>query len=347
MSGGDAVAITTAEEGVSRFAWSPDGKQIAFAATEPKSKALKDREAEDGDIQLVGEDHRMTHLWVIDVDSRKSRQITCGAFNVGSFRWSPDGARIAFDHTINGDLGADSTADIAVVTVADGGVRQVVTQPGPDVNPYWSADGQSIAFETTMNAPWHYYANTMIAVVAADGGTPVPLTRDFDEDVSIVDWTRDGIWFAAPQRTATALFHLDPGSRRIERHTPAADWVGGAFSLDRSGAQVAFVWSDPRHYPEIGVAPTTTMQVKTLTRLGDQLKGWPLGTTEVVRWTSRDGAAIEGVLHKPAGWTAGKRRPLMVVIHGGPKISRVVKSERSMRAMRALGMSLMNSQRPS
>jgi len=38
----------------------------------------------------------------------------------------------------------------------------------------------------------------------------LPLTRDFDEDVSITDWTRDGIWFGAAQHTATALFHLDP-----------------------------------------------------------------------------------------------------------------------------------------
>ncbi|MBI1797202.1 MAG: S9 family peptidase [Candidatus Eisenbacteria bacterium] len=318
MGGGDAVQITSADEGVSRFAWSPDGRQIAYSAMEPKSKALKDREAQDGDIELVGEDHRMTHLWVIDVESKHARQITSGAYNVGGFRWAPDGARIAFDHQINADLGADSTADIAVVTVADSQVREIVTQPGPDVNPVWSPDGQSIAFETTMSAPWHYYANSMIAVVAAGGGTPVPLTRDFDEDVSITDWTRDGIWFGAAQHTATALFHLDPGSRRIEKHSPAADWVGSGFSLDKSGANVACVWSDPRHYPEIGIAPTATMQVKTLTRLGDQLKGWPLGTTEVVRWTSRDGAAIEGVLHKPAGWTAGARRPLMVVIHGGP-----------------------------
>jgi dipeptidyl aminopeptidase/acylaminoacyl peptidase len=38
----------------------------------------------------------------------------------------------------------------------------------------------------------------------------------------------------------------------------------------------------------------------------------------VVSWTSRDGTRIEGVLRKPADWTRGTRRPLLVVIHGGP-----------------------------
>ena len=38
----------------------------------------------------------------------------------------------------------------------------------------------------------------------------------------------------------------------------------------------------------------------------------------MVTWKSQDGAAIEGVLHKPVGFQAGRRYPLLVVIHGGP-----------------------------
>jgi dipeptidyl aminopeptidase/acylaminoacyl peptidase len=60
------------------------------------------------------------------------------------------------------------------------------------------------------------------------------------------------------------------------------------------------------------------MQPKRLTELGKQADGWIKGTHEVVSWKSQDGAVIEGVLHKPAGFAAGKRYPLLVVIHGGP-----------------------------
>ena len=41
-SAGDAMALTAAEDGVGGFAWSPDGKTIAYTATEPKSAAVKD-----------------------------------------------------------------------------------------------------------------------------------------------------------------------------------------------------------------------------------------------------------------------------------------------------------------
>src|SRR5262245_48634766 len=71
MTGGDAQQLTTAEEGVSAFAWSRDGASIAFVAQDPKTKALKDREQRDGDMEWVGEDHRMSHLWVIDVATKK------------------------------------------------------------------------------------------------------------------------------------------------------------------------------------------------------------------------------------------------------------------------------------
>ena len=318
MGGGDAVQLTSADEAVSRFAWSPDGKSIAYVASEPKSKALKEREQVSGELEVVGEDHRMSHLWVIDVESKKARQLTRGAFTVGNFRWSPNGARIAFDHQINTDLGADSTADIAVVTVADGKVSEIVTLPGPDANPVWSPDGQRIAFETTMSAPWFYYANTIVAAVPAAGGAVEPLTRDFDEDVSLVDWSPAGIYFSALARTTAGLFRVDPATRQTTRIDPADGWVRSAFSFDKDWTGVAFVASDPAHYPEVAIAPIRGMYPRTLTRLGDQLAGWKLGTSEVVRWTSRDGAQIEGVLHKPHGFRPGRRCPLIVVVHGGP-----------------------------
>src|SRR3954462_14619565 len=88
--GGEGEALTSVEDGVSSFAWSPDGKTIAYTTTEAKPAAIKDRDKKYGEFQVVEQDHRMTHLFVIDVATRATRTLTSGAFTVGSFTCSPD-----------------------------------------------------------------------------------------------------------------------------------------------------------------------------------------------------------------------------------------------------------------
>ena len=52
--------------------------------------------------------------------------------------------------------------------------------------------------------------------------------------------------------------------------------------------------------------------------LTDQVSGYALGRREVISWKSQDGTTIEGVLIKPANFEAGRKYPLLCVIHGGP-----------------------------
>src|SRR6476661_68460 len=173
---GEAEAVTSLEDGVNSFEWAPDGKRIAFTAAEQKSAALKDREKKYGEFKVVEQDYRMSQLFVLDLDTKRTRPLVSGAFTVGSFAWSPDGARIAFDHRVNPSPGFGGTADISIVTVADGSIQKLVTQDGPDAHPVWSPDGTRIAFETAMANPDYFYTNGRIAIVPASGGVPNVVT---------------------------------------------------------------------------------------------------------------------------------------------------------------------------
>jgi dipeptidyl aminopeptidase/acylaminoacyl peptidase len=44
----------------------------------------------------------------------------------------------------------------------------------------------------------------------------------------------------------------------------------------------------------------------------------PVAKTEGLKWKSKDGREIEGLLTYPAGYTAGTKVPLILNIHGGP-----------------------------
>lgn len=313
-SAGEAEALTTVEEGVGSFAWSPDGRSIAFTARETKSAAQKDREKKYGEFEVVDEDHRMSHLWVVDVASHAAKAVTSGAFTVGAFAWSPDSTRIAFDHRLNPDPASSGSADISIVTVATGAVRPLVVQDGPDSNPAWSPDGSRVAFETAMANPDFFYANRLIAVVPAGGGAPAVLTSEFDEDPSIVAWKPGGLFFSASARTYSFLYRLDPDARTIQTVAPAdaPQTVNSGFSLSSDGRSVAFLRADASAMPEVYVGS------KRITDLNAQTAGWNTSTLEVVSWKSSDGTTVEGVLHKPLDFDRSRKYPLLVVIHGGP-----------------------------
>jgi dipeptidyl aminopeptidase/acylaminoacyl peptidase len=358
LGGGEALKLTSAEESVGAFAWSPDGRSIAFASSDQRSEALKDREKKYAEFDVIDEDHRMSHLYVVDVETKKIRRLTSGAFTAGRFDWSPDSRQIAFDHRINGDPANGGSADISIVGVSDGAVRTLVTGDGPDSNPQWSPDGSQIAFETSMASPKFFFTNRRIATVPAAGGPIVNLSAQFDEDPSIVRWTTSGIFFSAASRAWAYLYRLDPATKTVTRLAPSEQWIGSGFSLSADAQTVAFMASDATTFPEIYVAPIApaarervtalsrrernaraaalgggapsavrevasrehqeVLTPKRLTTTADQVAAWPSAPIEVVSWPSQDGAIIEGILHKPVGFQAGKRYPLLVVIHGGP-----------------------------
>ena len=318
LRGGEAQKLTSSEEAVGAFAWSPDGKHVAYTSTDPPSDASKEREKKYGEFEVVDQDHRMTHLHIIEIDSKKTRKLTSGAFTVGRFDWSPDSRQIAFDHRINRDPANGGTADISVVSVSDGATRPLVTQDGPDSNPVWSPDGTRLAFETSMAAPRFFFTNGRIATIPAGGGRIENLTADFDEDTALLRWTSSGIFFSASSHTWAYLYSLDPTTKRVTRHAPSERWIGSGFSLSADAQTTAFTASDASTFPEVYVAPVKTMAARKLSDAGAQVREWVTAPIEVISWQSQDGATIEGVLHKPVGFQAGKRYPLLVVIHGGP-----------------------------
>jgi dipeptidyl aminopeptidase/acylaminoacyl peptidase len=317
--GGEADALTSLDEGVATFAWAPDGKAIAYTSTEPKSPGLKEREKRFGEFQVVEQDYRMTHLFVIDVATRATRTLTSGAFTVGSYAWSPDAKSIAFDHRVNASPASSGSADISIVSIADASVRKLVTQDGPDARPVWSPDGSQIAFETSMANPAYFYTNSLIAIVSATGGASVALSSSFDEDPSIVAWKPNGLFFSASEHTYSYLYRIDPNSKAVTKVSPVEQTVNSSFSLSKDGQTVASLRADAKSMAEVYVG------TKKLTDLNTQTSNWTTSTLEVVSWKSQDGATIEGVLHKPLNFEASRKYPLLVVIHGGPTgVSRAV-----------------------
>ena len=165
LDGGEARRLTDLPKGVSEFAWSPDGTQLAVLTSslgatikEDKRKRGRPDAPKPGDTPLsdyrfidkLGYQHngagfiddQETHLWLVDVATGEARQLVAGPSAEASPDWSPDGTRIAF----TANRRRDPDIDLALVGVRGGrglgrghdrGRRQRRGVLRPDVDAGW------------------------------------------------------------------------------------------------------------------------------------------------------------------------------------------------------------------
>ncbi|HEY9127102.1 MAG TPA: S9 family peptidase [Acidobacteriaceae bacterium] len=331
--GGEAYQATKLENGVEGFDWAPDSQHLAVSAEAPETKAMKDRKESFGEYHVIHADYEMTHLWLVElpkasVDGNVSapaepklltdKDNGGDSFSVESFRFSPDGKRIAFAATKDPDLISIGSSQVYTLTLADEAVKKLTESDGPNTDPHWSPDGSEIAFNTANGDKYFFYADQRIAVIPANGGKSRVVTGDFDEDPSVVEWGPEGIYFGAEQKTKTAFFVADPKTGSVKAlETPGSENAGAA-SFSKDFKHIAYRGAGANAYGEIYAADLPVSQPRQLTHAGEQTARFETAKREVVRWKSGDGAEIEGVLYKPANFDAKKKYPLLVVIHGGP-----------------------------
>jgi dipeptidyl aminopeptidase/acylaminoacyl peptidase len=329
--GGEPIQLTNASNGVDGFRWSPDGSRIAYVAGESVPRPDSADVAQSKEFRVLGrEGYSSAALWIVAIPAQGVREppaadrvTNAPDFTVDdAFSWSPDSRQIVFSAADYKSAESFWTYDVYAVNVADKAVRKVVADRGPQFFPLWSPDGREIGFKTFVKTPradYHLYSIGYVATVPAAGGPTRVLTADFDENLTPIAWGPDGIYFEARQRAASHLFRVSPATGAITRVTEPETAIKSTFSFSRDFRQVAFLGQDSAQYQEVYSAPINgTARPRRLTNMGEQLRGWPVGTRELIRWNSTDGTPIEGVLVKPRDFDPKKKYPLLVVAHSGP-----------------------------
>ncbi|HET9786300.1 MAG TPA: hypothetical protein VFP47_04155, partial [Pyrinomonadaceae bacterium] len=175
--GGKAERLTSVPGGVEDFAYSPDGKMIAFIARDQATAKEQERQAAGDDGIEVDRNFKHSRLWVASLSDRKAVQITKQDFEINELAWSPRGDEIALV-VARSQMPEDSLLlSLVVVNRSTGDVARTLST---NVSPIsgqlrWSPDGRSIIFvegpPTKESAFW-------ISVVAASGGTVRSLMKD-------------------------------------------------------------------------------------------------------------------------------------------------------------------------
>lgn len=273
------------------FAWSPDGKYIAFiSATDdaPSSARSGDDPRVIDRIQYKSRtsfsDRLRSHVWLVEVGNPEPRQLTNGPFYDHALAFSPGGDQIAFLSNHESDPDANNNSDI-FTTNLQGQVRQVTQTAGCEYEPTWSPDGEWLAYVATkrdLTTIDSVAEDTHVWVTSVAGGVRRELAAGLDRRARSPRWTDDGkaILFLANDRGRSFIYRVELASDNITSifdapdsriaGCPAPDMLAfstasfqvGSFSVSSSSPEnnretrVAFTVSSPTRPPEIYVHQT-------------------------------------------------------------------------------------------
>lgn len=209
----DAVPTSSTFAAGDEFAFSPDGRELAYTATPTPARE-----------EAWSTNH---DLWAVDLASGKRRPLTTNPAADGCPRFSPDGRWLAYRAQRRAGFEADRW-ELWVMDRTSGEARSLTAGFDRSVgNLAWSADGKGLWFEAE-----HLGASPLWAVALA-GGDPTPAARGGTlGDVSL---SRDGQVIVGTRQTLnspTALVRFHPGNLQPQRLPhPANDALLGQLDL--------------------------------------------------------------------------------------------------------------------
>jgi dipeptidyl aminopeptidase/acylaminoacyl peptidase len=345
---------------VSQAAWSPDSTQLVVVSLIPSSRTEPaqsgqaapepaqrsgDRSAQDRNAPRivrglaarydnVGWFEGRRHVFVVDVSTGTSRQVTSGDYDNADPSWSPDGKWIAFSS--DRGRGRDDRqlrSDVYVVVAGGGRARRVTRGEGRTGVPVFSPDGAKIAFVgheggDAWNHDLHLYvvpadesAGPRVVAPATDRpvpwlpGTAPPFQWLTNEDIAVLVADRGCVGLQVARLGEARSKVIVGGDRQVD-----------GFSVGRDGRAVAFTsaWPDsPSECYSIrlgakGASSRARSAVRQVSHANDEfLADVLLGRVTRATTTAEDGTPVEYFAIEPPGKASGPR-PVHLDIHGGP-----------------------------
>lgn len=324
--GGEGIKMTDFKGELNTYSWSPDSKKIVAAMKDPKDTAknkppqpyLINKFRFKQDVSGYQYDTARTHLYLFDVSTKKTKQLTNGIYSESDPTWSPDGSRIAFVSNRTEDPDRNQNTDIWIIdTTNNATATRLTTWKGGDADPQWSPDGKKIAYvRTTSDAIYEMYDQTGLCVVNSGGGEPVLLSKTLDRPVTNPRWANDGksiaVLVADDMQRYIATFDAAKGSMK---KIAGGDRSFTALAAAPKGNWITFM-SAPQLPAELYAVEGTN--VRRLTMLQNKfLDTVLLATVEKLTSKSKDGTLVSGLIYYPPN-NQRQKLPLIIYIHGGP-----------------------------
>lgn len=339
MSGGEARQVTKSLKGVQYFSWSPNSTDIAYASfNEAHNKA----EVEKGytGFEIGNNDMFVTakpvssHLWLVNTNTNENKRVTDGEWTLpivippgapsSPFSWSPDGKTLLFVKVESPFSGEKLNRSIQILNVEDGSFKPLTGRKILESYPNYSPDGSKVSY-------WHKQGDRMesineLWITNINGGLGQPISKKLDRDLYLSAWMPDNnsllVGGHNDNKTSMWIMNLDGKTTPIDLGNISPSWsMWMDATVSKTGA-ITFGGSEPSKPVEIYYLSSSSAKPIQLTDYNQRIADMTMGKTETLRWEN-DKMQQCGIVTYPVNYEAGKKYPLVLIVHGGPNAASV------------------------
>ncbi len=344
--GGDPKQISSLSTEAADVTVSPDAKWFVFTSEvypdcpdDACNKAKMEAEAKNPVTARVitsllyrhwrdWQTNRRKHILVVSVTGGAAKDLTPGQLDVPTFSLggpddfviSPESTEVAYVSNLDSDRALSTNTDIFTVPIGGGEAKKLTAGPGGDVSPLYSPDGKYIAYRSQLRGGYEADRWRLAVIERASGRVSI-LNDGQDRPVESLAWSPDSskIFYTVEDRGRSNIqvIAVTGGASRGA--------VTGASHLDDilftpDGKTMLYTEQSGSKPVEIFRASSGGGAPVPMTHLNDAVvESYQLTPLEEFWVDSLDKTKIHSFVVKPPGFQAGRKYPVVFLIHGGPQ----------------------------
>jgi len=335
LGGGEARRVSSLPDGVGELYWAPDGKSV-LVVSDIKWPAQQEIDRRNGDFPTDARlwsgllwrhwvDWRAgnrQHLFRVDLASGQATDLTPVDHDVptiatsgdGDVAAAPDGKEIAVAFHGDSSVADNTNVDVYLMGPDGGATRAASTGKGADNTPRYSPDGKWLSWLSMERAGFEADRERLMLQARADGKT-VEATAGWTLSVGSYTWCpgSECVYAVVEERGRDNIYRIDvPSFRRTL--VVSGGGLNTNVNVGPGGKPLVYLHQSNTEPPEVWA------DGKPLSHMNDQaVAGLDLPPLESFGFVGALGDSVFGWLQKPPGFQAGRKYPVIYLIHGGPQ----------------------------